>query len=73
MATTSGQSESTDATGVALMDEDPLLKLAELKTKLREIEEQLATNRIELDRLQTDIDFWRTVVREFDPDEEADN
>lgn len=60
-------------TGVALMDEDPLLKLAELKTKLRDIEERLASNREELDKLQTDIDFWRTVVREFEPEDEVDD
>jgi sensor domain CHASE-containing protein len=59
-------------TVVVLMDEDPLLKLAELKARLQEIEQNLANNRIEIDRLQTDINFWGTVVREFDPDEETD-
>jgi hypothetical protein len=64
---------STVVTVVVLMDEDPLLKLAELKSRLQEIEQKLADNRIEIDRLQTDIDFWRTVVREFDPNEETND
>jgi hypothetical protein len=71
--TTSGQNVFTVVMVVVLMDEDPLLKLAELKARLQEIEQKLADNRIEIDRLQTDIDFWRTVVREFDPDEETND
>jgi sensor domain CHASE-containing protein len=54
-----------------LLDNEDLEKLEELLAKLQEVELQLDANRIELARIETDITFWQTVNKEFDPDEET--
>lgn len=54
-----------------LLDNEDLEKLEELIAKLQEIELQLDANRAELTRIETDITFWQTVTKEFDPDEET--
>ena len=55
-----------------LLDNEDLEKLEQLVTKLQEIELQLDANRIELARIETDIIFWQTITKEFDPDEETE-
>lgn len=54
-----------------LLNNEDLEKLEELLAKLQEIELQLDANHIELARIETDITFWQTVTKEFDPDEET--
>ena len=54
-----------------LLNNEDLEKLEELIAKLQEIELQLDANRAELTRIETDITFWQTVTKEFDPDEET--
>ena len=56
---------------VNLLDSEDLKKLEQLIAKLQEIESQLDANRIELARIETDITFWQTINKEFDPDEET--
>jgi hypothetical protein len=69
-----GQKAFTDATVAVvanLLDNEDLEKLEQMIAKLREIEAQLDANRIELARIETDITFWQTINKEFDPDEET--
>jgi hypothetical protein len=54
-----------------LLDNEDLKKLEKMIAKLQEIELQLDANRIELARIETDITFWQTITKEFDPDEET--
>jgi sensor domain CHASE-containing protein len=54
-----------------LLDSEDLEKLEQLIAKLKKIESQLDANRIELARIETDIAFWQTINKEFDPDEET--
>jgi hypothetical protein len=54
-----------------LLDNEDLKKLEQMIAKLQEIEIQLDANRIELARIETDIAFWQTITKEFDPDEET--
>jgi sensor domain CHASE-containing protein len=61
----------TVAVAVNLLDNEDLEKLEQLIAKLQEIESQLDANRIELARIETDITFWQTINKEFDPDEET--
>jgi hypothetical protein len=55
-----------------LLDNEDLEKLEQMIAKLQEIELQLDANRIELARIETDIIFWQTITKEFDPHEETD-
>jgi ribosomal protein S13 len=61
----------TAAVVVNLLDNEDLEKLEQLIAKLQEIESQLEANRIELARIETDITFWQTITKEFDPDEKT--
>jgi sensor domain CHASE-containing protein len=54
-----------------LLNNEDLEKLEQLIRKLEEIELQLDANRIELTRIETDIAFWQTITKEFEPDEET--
>jgi hypothetical protein len=62
---------ATVAVVANLLDNEDLEKLEQMVAKLREIEAQLDANRIELARIETDITFWQTINKEFDPDEKT--
>jgi hypothetical protein len=61
---------ATVAVVVNLLDNEDLEKLKQMIAKLEEVELQLDANVIQLARIETDIKFWQTINREFDPDEE---
>jgi hypothetical protein len=53
-----------------LLDNEDLEKLKQMIAKLEEVELQLDANLIQLARIETDIKFWQTITKEFNPDEE---
>lgn len=55
---------------VNLLDNEDLEKLKQMIAKLEEVELQLDANLIQLARIETDIKFWQTIAKEFNPDEE---